>query len=70
MSGRKQYSKHNEILQLLSQAWIIYVLRFPDGRNYERVLRAICEAQLAVFEEEEEICPGPEDPLLFLPGPG
>jgi hypothetical protein len=45
--------KRNEILQLLSSAWLAYAEHLA-GRNYERVLRAICEAQLAVFEEEEE----------------
>lgn len=40
----------NEILQLLSRAWILYVEHLA-GRNYERVLQAIQEAQLAVFDE-------------------
>lgn len=40
----------NEILQLLSQAWILYAEHFT-GRNFERFLQAIQEAQLAVFEE-------------------
>jgi len=42
----------NEILQLLSRAWLTYVFAFPDGRNYDRFLAAIQEAQLAIFEEE------------------
>lgn len=65
-TGQMQYNKRNEVLQLLSQAWLVYAQYF-DGRNYERVLQAICEAQLAVFEEEES-CPGPEDFLRFGPG--
>lgn len=59
-------SAKNEILRLLSQAWLLYAAAFPDSENYEIVLRAICEAQLAVFEEEE--CPGSEDSLQFGPG--
>lgn len=44
--------KVNEVLQLLSQAWEIYARNFPNGKNYDKVLRAIQEAQLAVFEED------------------
>ena len=43
----------NEVLRLLSQAWLVYAEHFPDGDNFEKVLHAIQEAQLAVFEEEE-----------------
>jgi len=43
----------NEILYLLSLAWLAYAETFPDGRNYDRFLAAIQQAQLAVFEEDD-----------------
>ncbi|WP_213997084.1 hypothetical protein [Tepidanaerobacter syntrophicus] len=48
----EQNRKINEVLQLLSQAWAAYARNFPNGKNYDKVLRAIQEAQLAVFEED------------------
>jgi len=48
----EQNQKINEVLQLLSQAWLVYARNFPTGKNYDRVLRAIQEAQMAVFEED------------------
>lgn len=42
-----------EIIRLLSHAWMLYAETFPDGRNYNRFLAAIQEAQLAVFEEDD-----------------
>lgn len=47
------YQKRNEVLQFLSRAWLTYARNFPHGRNYEAVLKAIEQAQKAVFEEEE-----------------
>lgn len=49
---RRLNAKKNEILKLLSQAWLLYSESFPGGKNFEAVLEAISQAQLAVFEEE------------------
>jgi len=43
-------NRYNQILQLLSQAWMIYAV-YVNGCNYDRFLAAIQEAQLAVFDE-------------------
>ena len=48
----EQNQKINEVLQLLSQAWLVYARNFPDGKNYDIILAAIQEAQMAVFEED------------------
>ena len=48
----EQNRKINEVLQLLSLAWLVYARNFPDGgKNYDIILAAIQEAQMAVFEE-------------------
>lgn len=41
----------DKILRLLSQAWMIYVTTSITNRNYDKFLKAIQEAQIAVFEE-------------------
>jgi len=50
----EQNQKINEVMQLLSQAWMLYAKNFSDGKNYDIFLKAIQIAQMAVFNEEEE----------------
>lgn len=51
--GREVSQRKNTVLRLLSQAWLAYSESYPDGRNFEEVLQAICQAQLAVFDEDD-----------------
>jgi len=46
------YSEHNKVLALLSQAWEVYARSLLDHRNFDLILWHIQECQRLVIEED------------------